>query len=411
VSYSSTLLIEELNNDGGSPRRIVTLVGPSLPFMGAMWGFENELVTTWYNGNPAEATQQILVPKELPSAWEGEWNRTLMGKVPAKFQDQDNTIAVIDPIVLRDLVEDIGRQGLRLRVSWIVDGDRPDQRSKTVREGRMKKAEFKHTRMQDIAWSIEFHWLGRGRAQQRVVSVRDDSQTAALAALNADFVDFLAAAKAADFINSLPTTRLSATTVTLGQLEAMADAPNRILTSATRSLTRQLNTFKDAVALGKKFVTMPQQLANTTVDFARNSLAIANRTADTLSRIPAEQTSFKSKVSDVTRSASYFGRNVDATRRIARRAYEFDVKVRAGRVTGALRGELDRTQTTGRPSDVLATYVTKQGDTPQRLSMKFYQTPDHAVDILRTNRLPDYQTSFPKGKILIIPNLKTTRSS
>lgn len=411
MSYSSTLLIEELDTDSGSPRRVVTLVGPSLPFMGAAWSGENELVTTWYSGNPAEATQQMLVPKELPSTWEGEWNRTLMGKVPAIFQDQDHTLPVIDPIVMRDLIEDIARSGRRLRVSWVVDGTSADQRSKTVREGRIKKWEFKHQRMQDIQWNLEFHWLGRGRAQQRVVSVRDDSQTAALAALNADFVDFLSAAKAQDFISSNKLTRLSSTTVTLGQLEAIANAPNAILTSATRQLTRQLNTFKDAVALGKKFVTMPAQLANTTVDFARNTLAIANKTSDSLSRIPVELMSVKTKVSDVTRAAQYFGKNVDACRRVSRRAHEYDLKVRSQRVTGALRGELDRSQTTSRPSDVLATVVTKEGDTPQRLSMRYYQTPDHAIDILRTNRLPDYQTSFAKGKIIIIPNLTTTRSS
>jgi hypothetical protein len=411
LSYSSTLLIEELQPDSGSPRRVVTLVGPSLPFVGASWGFENEIVTTWYNGNPDEATQQVLVAKELPSSWEGEWNRTLMGKVPAKFQDQDNTLPIVDPSQLRDILEDIGRQGLRLRVTWVVDGDTPDQRSKIVREGRMKKADFKHTRMQDIAWSIEFAWLGRGRSQDRVVSVRDDSQTAKLAALNADFVNFLAAAKAADFINSNKLTRLSATSVTLGQLEAIANAPNAILTSATRQLTRQLNQFKDAVALGKKFATMPAQLANTTVDFAQNSLAIANRTADLLSRIPAELGSLKAKVGDVMRSASYFGKNTDLARVVARRAYEFDVAVRAQRHTGALRGDLAANQTTARASDVLAVHVTKDGDTPQRISMRYFQTPDHAVDILRTNRLPDYLTAFAKGKILIIPNLTVTRSS
>ena len=88
-NYGSSLTIEELGPAGPDfqPRKIV-LIGPALPFQGAEWGFENQIVTTWYPGNGQEATQQNLGPREMPSAWEGEWKRTLMGKSPSIFIDE-----------------------------------------------------------------------------------------------------------------------------------------------------------------------------------------------------------------------------------------------------------------------------------------------------------------------------------
>ena len=116
MSYSSILTIEELDSNGAAQLRVVTLVGPSLPFMGASWEGENELVTTWYPGNPDEGTQQNLGPKEMPSAWQGDWRRTMMGSCPTPCTDQQgNVTSVVDPSILRDTLESIFRAGRRLR--------------------------------------------------------------------------------------------------------------------------------------------------------------------------------------------------------------------------------------------------------------------------------------------------------
>jgi hypothetical protein len=60
-----------------------------------------------------------------------------------------------------------------------------------------------------------------------------------------------------------------------------------------------------------------------------------------------------------------------------------------------------------RVGDILAVVVTHDGDTMNRLSQRFYKTPDHAQDICQANRLPWHQGAVPTGTILLIPALRT----
>src|SRR5208283_5301007 len=105
----------------------------------------------WYPGNGDEATQQVLGPQELPSRWNGEWNRTRLGRQPALYSDETGSqITMVDPTDLRDVIESITRAGRRLRVVWGVTSDTgdPSATGTLTREGRCTELKFKHTRVQ-----------------------------------------------------------------------------------------------------------------------------------------------------------------------------------------------------------------------------------------------------------------------
>lgn len=406
--YSSTLLIEELNSAGDTTTRSVTLVGPSLPFMGAEWAGENNLKTTWYNGNGDEATQQVLGPRELPSTWQGDWRRTMMGQTPTPFVDDNGSSGVyVNPKSLADFLEAIFRGGQRLRVTWIVDGPTTDQQGKQVREGRARTWKFKFTRLQDIEWEVTFDWVGRGKATQKVASTRDDNLAAATAGLNAAIANLVSLTAAAGFINSKSTIPFSSQSLTLGQLETFVNGPLLALKSFTRSIQQALSNVQRIGDLANSIASLPFAIANQAIDFARNTIAQSNTFLDRAGRTPPELLSLSTKVSDMTRAATYYNANKRNALTIARKSQEFALKIRARAGIVGLQGRPTNQSVQMRTQDVLAVYVTKTGDTPQRISQRFYKSPDHGPDILRANRLPLYQPSFPSGKPIIIPVLQT----
>lgn len=417
-SFGSSLTIEELgpSGPGNKPRKIV-LIGPSLPHQGAEWGFENQITTTWYPGNGTEATQQNLGPREMPSAWEGEWKRTLMGKTPSKYSDETGQESIIiSPHVLREVFEDIARAGVRLRVTWNVQGtsaignprakNAKLERFAIVREGRVKQFRTPITRHTDIKWNVEFHWMSRGGQTDRVASVRGDSDLATASnALQSSILATTSFGNAA-LVSSIPKLRLSATHFTLGQLENIVGAPLRLVTSMTRKLQSIVSDFKRVGDIVNKIRSTPFAIANTIVDFARNTTAVANAFVDEMGRKPPEQLALKTKVSDVLRATNYFAKVSNAAVLNARQGYELDNKTRQILVSGGNRGALTvRQSASTRAGDIIAIHISKTGDTPQRVSSKYYSNPDQGSVILRSNRLPLYTPSFRPGQILIIPAL------
>lgn len=417
VRYSSTMTIEELTGSGdGGPRKLV-LRGPSMPFQGADWGGGTALTTTFYPGNRI-GTQQNLGPKEMPSGWEGEWRRTMLGKAPVVFTDETGAdIEVINPHSLWDIFEDIFRKGAALRVTWSTHGAElvgsvdVEQRLKiinfdVVRDGRPADWKFSPDRHTDIKWTINWQWYGRGEEQNRVANVREDNDLASAAnALENSiaFTRFLTKMKAISLKDDI---RKSASHFTLGQLEALADAPNKLVTDYTRKLTAAVNDAKRVGNLVQKIRDTPYQLANTVTDFARNSLTIANQFRDSMGRIPPEQMSNKRRVADLMRAWTYFNKQSEFSSENSKRAQDLTDRTRRFVVASPGTGRRTVSESSfSRAGDVLATYITKDGDSPQTVSKRFYGTPDRGLDILQANRLPWHTPIFERGRILIIPVL------
>lgn len=404
MSYSSTLLIEELDSTGQKARRSILLQGPGLPFMGAEWKFGNQLVTTWYQGNGDEATQQDLGPRELPSTWQGEWNRTRLNRLPARHVDENGVEDKISaPFILMQRFEAIARSGRRLRVTWAADGTTADKRARIVREGRVKEAGFNVDRPQDIKWQVTFEWVGRGQRSQRVTTTRDEGASASAAALDVAIQAALQLADGASFKQSNKKVAKSANALTLGKLEAIANAPTALLNKVTRSMRKLTSQVRGAMDLAKKVRAMPASLANSVLDLGRNSMAIANQFHDEMTRTPAELKSTKNKVADILRSEVYFGQVLDANDVVAKRALELEERTRPTRTTAPGKAALSSRTSSGAVRDVQGVYRTKDGDTPLRLSMRFFGDADHVDLLLQANRLPLHTSKFTSGKLLIVP--------
>ena len=122
-------------------RRALYLKGAALPLQGnASWGGKQRVITTWYPGNGAQATQQILGPTESQTQWAGEWNTNRVINTPVLLSDpgsSQNTqglntlgsgsardIFVADDI--RAVLEDMFRGGSVLEVLREYDAERID---------------------------------------------------------------------------------------------------------------------------------------------------------------------------------------------------------------------------------------------------------------------------------------------
>jgi hypothetical protein len=410
LSYSSSLTIEELDANLAALRTL-ELRGGGLPKQGAGWGIDGVVPTTWYPGNPDDATQQVLVTKEMPSSWEGEWNVTRLTRSPCKFADAAGRIDITSPGVLVDVFEDFARHQRLLRVTWAVDSTDVGTARKIVRLGRIGPFEAKYTRSVDVVWSVTFHWKSRGGVQARVVSTRDDNVQSAGAALSAAIGASLDAAANAVFLANNPNVRSSASQFTLGQLERIAAYPLSLVKSVTQALGRIVGQFQELGAIANQIRSLPFAIANNVLDFARNAIDVGNQFGDQMSRVPAEQRTNSNNVADLTRSMSYFGQHDDATILAVRQAQQAQSQIRSAASTNPSGGEVGVAGASGAlPGQIITIRLTRKGDTPQSLAMLYYQTPDRDIDILRANRLPWYQASFHPGTLVVIPVVSSSTS-
>lgn len=417
----TVLLIEEQTPPRPDVKpRSISLTGTGLPFKGAGWGGKQRVVTSWYSGN-SEASQQVLGPQESPSQWSGMWRRTQLGRNPIVFTDENGVERrIVDPMRAREIIEDIGRAGARLRVTFYVRsvafvgraGTEDTKEFRIVREGTLSSWDFPIDTDTDIGWSLNFDWSGRGQANNAVVGSRDDETMEKTADALSSANEFTALA-VDNKIKKLKGSKIpkTADVFTLGKLEQIANTPQALVTKLTRDLTRNVNQIKRVANVVQTVRAAPFTVANTIVNFARNTVSICNNTNDTLQRTPPEAQVLKQTVGSFVRSSRYIAEISETTREGARSGQDADDAVRKVVVTGANRGTISVRESSGtRAGDIIAVHVAKTGDTPQTVSMRYYRVPDQGAVILRSNRLPLHTPSFVRGKILIIPALTNAAS-
>lgn len=403
---SSTVLIEELVSVGKG--RKILLVGPALPLQGAVWGGKLSMSTVWYPGNGVEATQQVLGPQLMPSSWEGIFRRTQMGRVPSVYTDENgSTTKVTSPVFMRDALQLMFELGVRLRVTWTQIRETDGRKFEIVREGRAEQWEFPHDRIEDISWRITFVWVSKGVDQQKAVSVRDADVSASFAQLDAYMNELQAKVQTDKIRQSKQGVKNSVGKLTLGQLEALAKAPDNALKSLTRSLQQNINGIKRAVDVADSFRSIPSQLTGSVLSFTQNNIAIINQYVDAWSRRPAEEQSNKARAADITRSLTYFGQSAETMRSIARQSQQTATNIgKQSSVSNSRGGAVPKSvSSNNRPGSILAVHICKQGETAQVIAAKYYGTADKVADLLKANRLPINTVSLQPGKILVVPAL------
>lgn len=424
-AFGSSLIIEELDVTfpGGKPRKLV-LVGGGLPRKGgAKWAGDSRIVTTWFVGNGLEASQQALGPTEMPTTFQGLWNRTRMGRAPSIFVDEQGAQQrIVDPVRLWEILDDFRIAAPRLRVTWSVEGSElPGAVGKfgrgtsrrvdvgIVREGRLKVVDVSPEMHTDISWSLEFHWVSRGGRSDRVAQTDRQDDIDQITSSVSDSIDnFDTYTRTAAMVATNARVRNSASNLSLGRLEAVAKGPQQLVDRQLARLRYNANQFKRAAGLAKQVAQTPRAIEKSVNDFATNTTSATNQFVDEFGRLPSELMSSKSKVSDVARAQRFFGRIADENERIGREATELFLRLRREVVTGANRGQVViRDRATMRATAIIEIHVCKAGDTPARVSTKYYGNPDQIAIVLDANRLPLHTPSFSPGQILVIPALAT----
>lgn len=403
MAGSSSLTITELGSAPGDKPRKVVLVGSGLPYMGAEWGGQLSISTTWYPGNDREATQQVLGPQVLPNTWSGGWHRTMLGKTPALCTTSDGfTPRVSAPTDLVNVLEGMFRAGRRLQVVWATEqsGGTAALTQQITRVGRAKTWRWRYRTEHDIEWEIAWEWSGRNLTTPRVTSTRPNTVTQMGAAYEAAIqalVDAAAAAQAAKYAPH---------PITLGQLEAFANTPALLANEANRSALKLQHELGQITDIASTLASQPQAVANTAINHARNARAQAKSIYRKFSASGVETLSKKGDAASVLHAHKTFGAVQDNALLAARAAMDFEVGVRQSVVKSSapLSGASAMT-TAPPPGSILTAVVCKQGDTPKSLSMRYYDSPDHDVDILKANKLAWFLPVFKPGQIIVIPVL------
>lgn len=402
----SALTIEELT---GKKRRVV-LMGGGLPLKGAKWAGATTVATTWNNGNP-EATQQVLTSQELPSDWQGVWRTPQLIGTPCEYEGPEGFKRVGLASDLERVFESLRIAGQLLRVTWANEVTRQTAAGAAgeihafskVRLGRLTEFESDFETLDDIRWSMTFEWTSRGDVTPKTIDFRGDNLIASVrsaiqqqdAVTKAVYESTLRGLKANGFRN-----KNYASPLTLGQLESVSkglvDTVDSFSTAAGR-VTQRLKAVGDLILSAR---AVPFEVAGHALDVANNAVAIATAFMDEVSQKPPEQQVLDTKLSTLTRTASYSSRVQTqaqlmqaATNRLAQQA-----RLRRSGAGSQSQPIVNSTKS----GDIMEVYLPRAGDTMVSIAIRFYQTDTVVGDLCKVNGLPR-NTIKPPRQTLVIP--------
>lgn len=375
------------------------------------------MITTWYPGNAAQASQQVLGPVESQTPWTGIWRSTQLTRTPAIFEPNGGTqtkIAFADS--LREIFEDLLRSGTLLQVFWI-NAELSTYGSRSIfRVGRAAEWNFAYDRMDDIVWSVTWDWTSRGLDQQKVTQFRDDATNSTVISQFANVAIALA-----DSVNNVKmklskrTVPNSATKFSLDQIGAVLDGPNKLMKDFSQSMNRISNRITAIGDLIAKAKGLPYELASQLLDACTTATIAANNFYDAVTKTPPELLSTRQSLAALTRTSGYIKGSIDGAYNASSSsnviAQRIQSQITARRVSGAGGNALPppgiRTAATldGTRAQT-QTHLVRQGETLISISQLFYGVPEGAYGIAFGNGLS--LKEIPRvGKVLIIPPLNT----
>ena len=420
---TSLITITELTG----AKRTLTLRGAGLPKKGANYPGAQRVVTTWYAGNSAQASQHVLGPVERQSQWTGEWNTTRLITMAVTLRQDENDTAIVEADVVRQVFEDIWRGGSLLRVTWVnqlrdtvtgIPGDAASAPKKIVRDGRATEWDFQYATTDDITWTCTWDWIGRGQSAQKTLNADSVPDAGDMIRIANAYQSAFASIDRAKLVSANRTIPKSATKFSLGQLEALVDAPSKLMRDFARVGRLAVSRLRYLGDIVNKARNLPFEIANQAVDVANDAIASSNLFVDAMSRTPPEKMALQANVAMVTRNASYYSGTMQQANYVSTAAVRARTVYRAnaqGDVTStgeAGKGAPPARRTTGAlgKQPPLAIYTAMEGDTLMSISVKFYGTDDGTFSIAFSNGLRATTTTVPVGRVLLIPQLNAGRA-
>ena len=394
---ASSILIEEKT---GQKRRIA-LIGAGLPLQGTSWKTDQKLVTKWYAGNPWEATQHVMGPMDPPSEFKGVWNTTRLIASPATYAGGSGASfqQVVIASELRELFDGdqgIIRSGALLRVTWASN----DGRS-IAREGRIAESDFSHVRFDDIAWTMNFVWTGRGNGPPREVQFNGDdalvAQRTAIAALN-DMASTIPGTNGPE--TAVPGLPQSATDPSLGSLESVSP----LALGEINAAGDQASFF--AARVSASFAASVDITSATAFDVSADAAISAHAAATfsggvvrRLGEIPSELFALPGTSAGIVAAIAAWVAAIEFSAQKSEAAAQ-DLALAAAKRKNALAAQTKDKLPVGA---VRATYLAKRGDTFASIAFRWFGSADLGGQLARSNGVPSYQVAPNPGQVVVIP--------
>lgn len=410
---TSAITIEELS---GQKRRLY-LMGGGLPLKGAGFTSATVVSTTWNNGNP-EATQQVLTAQELPSDWQGVWRTPQLLGTPCILNDTEGEHFIGLAFELKEVVDSFRLAAQLLRVTWTneiqrlnVDGSNSQVDShREVRLGRITEFDAKYANLDEIQWDATFEWVGRGAQAQKSVEFRGEDLIAATrdAMQKQDAVAKAVGEARLRALQSAGFRRKNyANQFTLGQLEQVANAPLAIVDSFATTVNSVSNRMQKLGDIILQVRDVPAALAGKAFDVATGAVAVATSFCDQISQKGPEQQIAGSKLSTLTRTASYFSGAQTQAQRME--ASNNTLAQQARRRRSLLAGMSGAPANNPKAGDVMTVHLPRDGETMTSIAIRYYKS-DLGAELSKANGLPAFTIIPPRRMALMIPTRSVLES-
>ncbi len=410
---TSAITIEETT---GQKRRLY-LIGGGLPLKGAAFTSATVVSTTWNNGNP-EATQQVLAAQELPSDWQGVWRTPQLLGTPCILDDPEGHHLIGLAFELKEVVDSFRLAAQLLRVTWTNEIQRLNANGSTgqldshkeVRLGRIVEFDAKYANLDEIQWDATFEWVSRGGQSQKSVEFRGEDLIAATrdAMQKQDAVSKAVAEARLRALHADGFRRKNYTNqFTLGQLEQVAAAPLAIVDSFANTANGVSNRMQKLGDIILQVRDIPAALAGKAFDVATGAVAVATSFCDQISQKGPEQQIAGSKLSTLTRTASYFSGAQTQAQRME--AANNTLAQQARRRRSMLAGMSGASANNPKAGDVMTVHIPRDGETMTTIAIQYYQA-DLGAELAKANGLPAYTIKPPTRMALIIPTRSVLES-
>lgn len=393
----STVVIEELTGR----KRKVDLRGGGLPAKGASFASGMRLATTWLPGNGVEATQQVLGPREGEPEWEGFWSTPVLASEPSFYsEDGGNEQRVARARTLVEILEAITAAGSLLRITWQQD------EMTWVRQGRIEEFDPRPRTRDDIEWSIKWQWSGRGGSAKRVIALKKDGQLSTHKKIENELNKLAAELTAAKIFSSNGDLLASASTFSLGDLEAFVEGFKNFTGSFANIATAFGARIRQIGDLIQSIEELPADIAQQFADAAASVISSCAEFSDSVTRQGPEA------YARLDQSASV-KTLVEGSR------YAFDAKARADEVirmcaearSALLKKHGIRPGTPGTPGkptpDAVTFVIARQGDTFASIAKKKLGDPSLGPAIAKATGYSWLDVAPRVGEVVVVPSAKS----
>lgn len=339
--------------------RTVTLYDRALPYRPfALKGIQR-VELTWLPGY-AEATATVLGPALEPTTISGMWKVKYLNdtKLPAMVE-----VAGVATYSMDDTIEafnTIRREGLLLRVAW----------GAVVRKGFLRSFEVQYVDLEDAMWSMEFVWINEGEDPVPVVIPQASSTQGAANQYRQQLEQTSAVAEAPPYGQSFREREV--TEQILDSLENLVQAANTVLALQFGIAIKPLDATRRMLAVAVSVVAQNDALV------LRYSAQVPGASA--LDPLPI-QTAPQRLAAQVNSRAV-----ISLARKMRQTAIEQQLAL--------------STQTT---AQILAIYVSREGDDLRHLAVRYYGNELEWRRLLTFNQLAS--SLLVAGQIVLIPKV------